>query len=433
MRFLSLNEADVKGKVVILRVDINSPIDPKTGEILDDMRLRLCVPTIKELAAKGARTVILAHQGRPGEGDFTTLEKHAKRLSELAGLRVEFVPNPVCPFAIQRIRLMRPGEIILLDNIRFLSEEVAKLTPEQQAKTHMVKLLASVGSVFVNDAFGAAHRSSPSLVGLAEVLPAYMGRLMERELSSLGRALDPEHPCVYVLGGVKFDDSLRIIEHVLAKGIADAVLTGGLVANAFLTASGLDLGPANLEFMKSKGYEAQAEKAKGLLKDHGDKILIPADLVVDAEGQPQIVEIGVPIPSFTARELCDAVGRLGMPGVVTEHRIYDIGPKTVQKYAEVIRGAKTVVANGPLGMFERRGFEHGTYGVLKAMAESQAYTVIGGGHVVAAANAAGVAERLSHVSTGGGAAISFLSGEPLPVVRALERSAEKVGSSLKGA
>jgi phosphoglycerate kinase len=320
---------------------------------------------------------------------------------------------------------MRPGEIILLDNIRFLSEEVAKLTPEQQAKSHMVKLLASVGSVFVNDAFGAAHRSSPSLVGLAEVLPAYAGRLMERELSSLGRALEPEHPCVYVLGGVKFDDSLRIIEHVLVKGIADAVLTGGLVANAFLAASGLDLGQANLEFMKSKGYEAQAEKAKGLLRDHGDKIFVPADLVVDAEGQPQVVKIGVPLPSYTARELCDAIERLGAPGIVTEHRIYDVGPKTVQRYAEVIKSAKTVVANGPLGVFERRGFEQGTHGVLKAMAESQAYTVIGGGHVVAAASAAGVAEKLSHVSTGGGAAISFLSGEPLPVVKALERSAEK--------
>jgi len=433
MEFLTLDKADVKGKVVILRVDMNSPIDPQTGKILDDTRIRLCVPTIKELAMKGARVVILAHQGRPGGEDFTSLEKHAVRLSELLGLHVEFIPDPVCPFTIQKIRLLRPGEVALVDNIRLLSEEVAKLPPEKQTKTYLVRWLASVGNVYVNDAFGATHRSSPSLVGIAEALPAYAGRLMEKELNALGRALNPEHPCVYVLGGVKFDDSLKIIEHVLKNGVADSVLTGGLVANAFLAASGINLGSANMEFMKSKGYEDQAEKAKTLLKEHGSKILVPSDLVVDVNGQPQVVEISASFTSFTIQEVMGVVEHLLNSGFSIKHPIYDIGPKTVQKYAEVIRNAKTVVANGPLGVFERQGFEQGTYGVLKAMADSSAYTVVGGGHIVAAVNAIGVVDKIKHVSTGGGAAISFLSGEPLPAVEALKRSAERVRSSGKPA
>jgi phosphoglycerate kinase len=305
-----------------------------------------------------------------------------------------------------------------------LAEEVAKLKPEQQVRTHMVRLLKSVAHVFVNDAFGAAHRSSPSLVGLAEVLPACAGRLMEREVRGLGKALSPEHPCLYVLGGAKFDDSLQIIEHVIKNGVADSILTGGLVGHAFLTVVGVDLGAANLEILRKHGYEEQAARAKDLAQRFAEKIMVPIDVVIEADGKPLTVDIAPTAHTCTIAELKSALERSPPPSI--QHPIYDIGPKTVARYSELIRGAKTVVANGPLGVFERPGYERGTFGVLRAMADSQAYTVIGGGHIVAAAAAAGVTDRLSHVSTGGGAAITFLSGAPLPAVEALKRAARRV-------
>jgi len=410
MQFLGLDNVDVKGKTVLIRVDINSPIDPKTGEILDDTRIRECAPTIKELAMKGAKVVVLAHQGRAGDEDFTTLQKHAKKLSAAVGMPITYMPDLIGPFSINNIKMMRPSEIVLLENVRMLSEEGLNLTPEELAKTHMVRMLKSVGQVFVNDAFGAVHRSSSSLVGLAHVLPTYAGRLMERELNGLGKALSPERPCVYILGGAKFDDSLRIIENVFAKGIADTVLPGGLVANALLVAAGADLGKPNIDLMNAKGYPKEAERAKRLIDQYGDKISGPVDFVVNAGGQPKVVSI---------EEL------------PTEFQILDIGPKTVEEYSKAIAGAKTVVANGPLGAFEKAGFEKGTFGVLKAMADSQAFTVLGGGHIVAATQAAGLASRMKHVSTGGGASITFLTGGKMPVVEALLSAAGRMRAASK--
>ncbi|MDI6643114.1 MAG: phosphoglycerate kinase [Candidatus Hodarchaeaceae archaeon] len=403
MKFPTLDEVDVKGKTVLVRVDINSPIDPKTGEILDDTRIRECTQTLRELAHKGAKVVVMAHQGRPGDEDFTTLEKHAKKLSAALGLDVRYLPFALLgPMAIGTIHLMRPGEIILLENVRFLAEESLDRPPEELAKTHFVRRFAGIAQIYVNDAFGAAHRASASLVGFATLLPSYAGRLMERELKGLGRALEPEHPCVYVLGGAKVDDSLKIVENVLGKGIADYVLTGGLVGLTFLAAKGYDLGKPNLQLLLEKGYEKQIEKAKQLLGTHGDKIKMPVDGVVDDGGQ--------------AKEL--AIEQLP-----TELRIVDIGGKTIAEYSSIITSqAKTVVANGPMGIFEKPNFARGTFDVLKAMAGSQAFTIIGGGHMVAAAQAAGVAGQIKHVSTGGGACISFLSGERLPAVEALIRS-----------
>ena len=401
MEFPTLNEANVKGKTVLVRVDINSPIDPKTGEILDDTRIKECAPTLRELAHKGAKVVVLAHQGRPGDEDFTTLEKHAKKLTEAVGLRVTYLADVFGPFVKSNVKLMRPGEIMLLDNIRLCAEENLNRPPEEQAKTHFVRMFAPLAHLYVNDAFGAAHRSSPSLVGFSTLLPSYAGRLMERELNSLSRVLSPEHPCVYVLGGVKIDDSIDIIENVLGRGAADFVLTGGLVGHVFLVASGRDLGKPNLELLIAKGLKKEIDRAKRLLHDHGEKIKVPLDLVVDAQGQPK---------------------ELSLEELPTEFTICDIGPKTVEEYAKLIAGAKTVVANGPLGVTERSGFGRGTFELIKAMAGSQAFTIIGGGHMVAVAKAAGVAEQIKHVSTGGGACISFLSGEPLPAIEALIRA-----------
>lgn len=404
MEFPTLDEVDVKSKTVLVRVDINSPIDPKTGEILDDTRIRECSSTLRELASKGAKVVVLAHQGRPGSEDFSTLEKHAKELSAVLGQQVKHVGDIFGTSALGAIAGLKNGEVLLLENVRSYPEENKNLLPEEQAKTELVRKLSEVADLYVNDAFAAAHRSQASLVGFSVLLPTYAGRLMEREIKGLSQALSPEHPCVYVLGGIKVDDSLNIIENVLKRKIADSILTGGWVPWAFSVASGRDLGKPNLEAFRKGGFEREVDKAKRLLDAFGEMIKLPLDVVVDDRGKPKEIRV---------EEL------------PTELSISDIGGKTIEEYSKLIAEAKTVVANGPLGVFERAGFERGTFGVLKAMAGSRAFTIIGGGHMVAAAQAAGVIGQLKHVSTGGGACISFLAGETLPVVEVLTRAKKR--------
>ncbi len=403
LEFPTLDKVEVQGKTVLVRVDINSPIDLQTGKILDDTRIRHCSPTIKELADKGAKVVVLAHQGRPGDEDFTTLKKHAKKLSSSIGLKVKYVQDIFGPTAQRAIKKMKPGQVLLLENVRFCAEETLKGPAEKMAKTHLVQRLAELADVYVNDAFGAAHRSQTSLIGFGAVLPTFAGKLMEKELKGLGRALAPERPCIYILGGAKVNDSLTIIENVFNKNIADLVLTGGLVGHALLAAGGKDIGKPNMQFLINKGFEKEIERAKRLLSQHGGKIKTPVDLIVDSEGKPK---------------------KLQIEQLPTEFPISDIGSKTVKKYSKIISDAKTVVANGPLGIFEKRGFKRGTFKVLEAMANSQAFTILGGGHIVAAAQAAKVVDRIKHVSTGGGACISFLSGETMPVVELLTKKVQ---------
>ena len=400
MNFPTLDDADVNGKTVLLRVDINSPIDPSTGEIMDDKRMRECAPTIRELSRRGAKVVIIAHQGRPGDEDFTTLEKHARRLREVAGLDIKYVDDVFGSTALSAIRALKPGEVLLLENVRFCAEETLKGSPEEMAKTLLVRRLSSVADIFVNDAFGAAHRDQPSLVGFGAVLPTYAGRLMERELKGLGRALNPERPCIYVLGGGKAKDSMAMIENILGRGIADRILTGGLLSHAFLVAKGISIGDVNMKILADKGFDREVERARKLLSQHGDRIVTPVDLVINRDGTP---------------------AEIGVEELPTQYQIQDVGSRTVRQYSEMIMGAKTVVANGPLGVFEKKGYERGTRGVLEAMAKSRAFTVIGGGHMVAAAEEFGLADKMGHVSTGGGACISFLSGEKLPVVEMLTK------------
>ncbi|MEM2908204.1 MAG: phosphoglycerate kinase, partial [Candidatus Hadarchaeales archaeon] len=388
---------------VLVRVDMNSPIDPRTGEILDDARIRECAPTIEELARKGAKVVVLAHQGRPGDEDFTTLERHAKKLEEVLGFPVKYIEDILGPAARESIRGLRSGEVLVLENIRFCAEENLNRLPEEQARTHLVRKLAELVDIYVNDAFGAAHRSQPSLVGFGELLPTVAGRLMERELRGLSRALSPERPCIYVLGGAKVDDSLKIIENVLGKGMADEVLTGGLVGQTFMAAE-RDIGEPNLKLLLERGFEGEIQRARKLLLSHGDRIRVPLDVVVDDGGRPK---------------------EIAVEELPTNLPICDIGSRTIQMYSETIIRAGTVVANGPLGIFEKPAFARGTFEVLKAMANSKAFTILGGGHVVAAARAAGVIERIKHVSTGGGACIAFLSGEPMPVVEMLTKAKQK--------
>lgn len=401
MRFPTLDDAVVENKRVLVRVDINSPIDPKTREILDDTRIRECAPTLEELVKKSARVIVLAHQGRPGGEDFVPLEKHARKLGEILGREVKYVPDTFGEKARDAIEALGPCEILVLENVRFCPEETKKMPLAEQSKTELVRKLSGLVDLYVNDAFAAAHRAQPSLVGFGETKPTFAGRLMEKEIKALGRALTPEKPCAYALGGVKFDDSVAIIDNVLEKGIADFVLTGGLVGHAFLMAEGVDLGKTNERLMAEKGYEKVAEKTKRLLSEHRKKIKTPTDFLVDVEHVPKPI---------------------ALEELPTEFPIKDIGEKTVEEYSRIVSQAKTVVANGPMGVFEERGFEQGTFGILGAMAESPAFTIVGGGHMVAAAQKSGLAPRIKHVSTGGGACISFLCGEKLPVVEMLMKA-----------
>ncbi len=398
--FNTIDDFNMEGKTVILRVDINSPVDPNTGYILDDTRIRMHAETIREISDKNSKIVILAHQSRPGKQDFTTLEQHAKSLSQILKKPVNYVDDIFGSNARGIISRMNDGDIIILENVRFYSEEILKRNPELQAETHLVKKLSPLADYYVNDAFAAAHRSQPSLVGFAVKLPSAAGRVMERELRALYNAMDKaEKPCVYVLGGVKVDDSIMVVENVLRNDNADFILTTGLVANVFLWGAGVNIRNENKKFIENKGYCEWVKKSKKLLKQFKGKIIIPQDVAV-----------------------CINDERVEFPVKKTPNRrIYDIGTETIKNYARIIREARTLFANGPAGVFEKNGFSIGTEDILNAISSSSGFSIVGGGHLAAAANGMGLS-GISHISSGGGASINLLAGEKLPVVEVLRRS-----------
>ncbi|WP_414469684.1 phosphoglycerate kinase [Methanobacterium sp. ACI-7] len=404
LHFYTIDDFDMDNKTVLVRVDINSPVDPINGSLLDDTRIKLHAGTIDEISKKGAKTVILAHQSRPGKNDFTTLEQHAKALSKIIKRPVNYVDDIFGSNAREKISEMKKGDILLLENVRFYSEETLKRDPIEQAKTHMVQKLTPIADYFINDAFAAAHRSQPSLVGFALTLPSGAGRVMEIELNSLYSAIDnAERPCVYVLGGVKVDDSIMVMENVLKNGSADYILTTGLVANIFLWASGVDIGKYNKQFIKDRGYCDFVKKGKQMLKEFKGQIKIPVDVAICVDDKREEYSIKK-IPNLP---------------------IFDIGTDTITEYAKCIRNAKTIFANGPSGVFEKEGFNIGTEDILNAIASSDANSIIGGGHLAAAANHMGLSSGITHISSGGGASINLLAGEKLPVVEILQEVASK--------
>ena len=402
--FCTMDDFDLDNKTVLVRVDINSPVDPATGLILDDTRIRLHAETIGELSNKGAKTVVLAHQSRPGNKDFTTLKQHAESLSKILNHKVKYVDDIFGSNARTAISRMKRRDIILLENVRFYSEEILKRDPKLQSETHMVQKLSPLADYFINDAFAAAHRSQPSLVGFAFILPSAAGRVMERELKALYNALNNvKKPCIYILGGVKVDDSIMVMENVLKNGSADYILTTGLVANIFLWASGVNIGMYNKNFIERKGYCKFVKKSKKLLKNYSEQIIIPKDVAVC---------IGEKRVEFSVDK-------------IPNQPIYDIGTETITEYAGYIRKAETLFANGPAGVFEKEEFNVGTDDILNAIASSNAFSIIGGGHLAAAANQMGLSSGISHISSGGGASINLLAGEDLPVVRVLRERASK--------
>jgi phosphoglycerate kinase len=400
-RFLTLDDVVTKGKIVFVRVDINSPLDPATKQIIDDTRIRMTKCTLDSL--REAKVVVGSHQGRPGDEDFTSLEAHAKLLQGHVTQRVKFVEDTIGPEARQQIKNLKAGEILVLDNLRLCSEENISATPEKLASTIMVQRLAPLLDVYVNDAFATAHRVQASIVGLPQVLQAVAGRLMAKELEALKQAYhNPQRPSVYVIGGAKAEDKLPIIENILSAGKADKVLVGGVVADLFLRASGTDFGEA--ENRKLEKSPALLEKARSILKNYKDKIVLPKDLALSRDGR----RVDVPVEQGTKGDA-----------------VHDVGKETSGLYAEIIKGSKTVVSSGPLGIFEEKGFELGSKAALEAMAAQGACSVVGGGHMGSYANVLGLDKRLSHVSTAGGAMLAFLAGEELPGVRALVEAARR--------
>jgi phosphoglycerate kinase len=405
-QILTMNNFDFNNKTALVRVDFNSPVDPQSKKILEDIRIRFSgETTIKELAEKGAKVVVLAHQGRPREPDFISLEQHAKILGKILNRSVKYTDDLFGEKAKNSIKGLKSGEILVLKNVRTYSEEMKKGTPEEHAKTDFVKSMAPLADVFVNDAFAAAHRAHVSIVGFTAVLPSVAGRIMEKELNALSKALEsPEKPCVYILGGAKADDALRISKYVLDNNIADSVLTGGVAGHLFLVAKGINLGKPNVEFLDKKELMGFISGIKELMKSYPNQVETPSDLAIDVDGRRK---------------------EIAVEELPTNYSICDIGTKTIQHYGEIIQKAKSIVVSGPVGVFENKEFMKGTEKILKIVAESKAFSLIGGGHTVAAVEQFGLQKKMSYISTAGGALIEFLMGEKLPGVAALEAAARR--------
>ncbi len=386
----TVRDIDVMGKRALVRVDFNVPI--KDGRVTDDTRIVAALPTIEYLIEHGAKVILMSHLGRP-KGKVVpemSLRPAAERLSELLGREVKFLPDCVGPEVEAAVAAMKPGDVVLLENTRFHPEE-KKNDPEFARK------LAALGDVFVNDAFGSAHRAHASTEGVAHYLPAVAGFLMEKELDVLGKLLEaPEHPFIAILGGAKISDKIGVIRNLLTR--VDGLLIGGGMANTFLKAEGYEVGDSLVE-------DDSVPLAKDLLESAPNLIHLPVDAVIADRFAP------------------DAESKVvGVDRVPQGWRILDIGPATVAHFANRLSGAKTVFWNGPMGVFEFPKFAEGTFAIARVLADlKDAVTIIGGGDSVAAVKESGLAEKMTHISTGGGASLELLEGKTLPGVAALEK------------
>ena len=407
--FSTLDDVETEGKKIFLRVDINVPMDPSTHLILDDTRIRAVSETLSQL--ENARVVLGSHQSRPGKDDFTSLEPHSKILAECCSQDVKFVDDVLGPHARQRILKVEPGQVLVLDNLRFCAEENFDDKPEKLLKTHFVRQLSPLFDLNVNDAFATAHRSQPSIVGLTEALPSVAGRLMQKELNAISSLLqEPKRPCVYVLGGSKVEDKVPVIDHILGRDKADKILLGGVPAQVFLRAMDKKVSTKDEESLAGMGQ--QIDTARMLIKKYQGKIETPTDLAYEDKHGKRLDK------KIDSAELGESA--------------LDIGTQTIDRYSKMVEGAATVVSNGPLGVFEREGFDQGTKHILETMAKSNGYTIIGGGHLIGLASILGIDQEFSHVSTAGGAMLSLLSGQSLPGVDALVRAAGRMRNQKPG-
>jgi phosphoglycerate kinase len=397
MPIRTLDDLAAADRAVGVRVDINSPLTDD-GQLADDARLRAHVDTLAELLAADARVAVLAHQGRPGGDEFARLESHADRLDELLDAPVSYCDATFSQDARDAVGDLGAGEAVVLENTRFYSEEYMEFEPARAAETYLVDRLAPALDAYVNDAFAAAHRSQPSLVGFPEHLPAYAGRVMAEELDVLGAVEDTPTPRTYVVGGAKVPDSVTVAEHALENDLADDVLVTGVVANVFLAAAGVDVGRESTAFIHDRGYENEIARAGDLLEAYDDRLHLPIDVAVERDGKRH---------ELSTSELPPADGE----------SVLDLGSETVQAYGDVLADTGTAVLNGPAGVFEDERFADGTRGVFEAASQAE-YSIVGGGDTAAAIRQFGLS-GFDHVSTGGGAALRMLTGEALPAVEAL--------------
>ncbi len=397
--YLTMDDVILDNKRVLVRVDFNSPMDP-SGNILDDKRIKSHLDTLRAL--EDCRVVLMAHQSRAGKKDYTTLEAHARQATRLLRRDVVYIDDIFGSHAREAIKSLIPGEVILLENTRFYAEENMNRTPADHAKSHMVKKLAPLFDLFINDAFAVSHRSHCSVVGFTEVLPSFAGILMDKEITALDKGMKGnEHPTVFSLGGTKADDYIKVTKNVLGRGGADKILTSGVVATVFMMAAGIDVGDANRKFVEDQEYLEQIPIAAKLLKDYPGKIAMPVDVALNKNGER--VEVAVDT-------------------LPTDLPIADIGLETIVNYSKDLKDARVTVTNGPTGIFEQEKFRLGTAELLKAATQS-GYSIVGGGHSIAAIDQLGLESKFSHVSMGGGASITYLSGEPLPGIEALKKAA----------
>ncbi|MBN2734403.1 MAG: phosphoglycerate kinase [Methanomicrobiaceae archaeon] len=405
MKFGTLDDIDTNKKTVLLRVDFNSPIDPASNLILDDKRFREHAPTVNNLS--DSKVVIITHQSRPQKKDYTTLGAHADRLERLIGRRVDYIDDIFGSCAKEAVRKMDCGDILMLENVRFNAEENLKMAPDEAVNTHLARGLSSMGDIYVNDAFGTAHRSQPTIVGLPFLMKSVAGTLMEKEVSCLSKVFsDSPKPVTFVLGGTKVDDSISVAKNVLECKIADIVLVVGVVANVFLAAKGLNIGKPSTDLIKKLGYSGEVAKAAAILKEFGEKVVLPDFVAIrNSDGKREEVSADK-IPENSP--------------------VLDLGLDSLSSFTEILKNSGTVVFNGPAGLFEEEIFSTGTFELLKAAAKSE-FSVVGGGHTAVVVESLGINDNFSHISTGGGACIEFMTGKKLPALSALEKSWELFG------
>ncbi len=384
----TVKDIDITGKRVLMRVDFNVPM--QDGKVTDDKRIRASLPTIQYVLDHGASLVLMSHLGRPkgGPDPVFSLKAASQTLAALLGKPVQMAPDCVGPEVEKMAKALKPGEVLMLENTRFHAGE-------EKNDPVLAKGMASLGEVYVNDAFGSAHRAHASTEGVARFLPAVSGFLMEQELEYLGRATaNPEHPYIAILGGAKISDKIPVVENLLAK--CDRLIIGGGMANTFLAAKGFAMQDSLVE-------AASVDTARSIMAKAGGKLLLPVDAVVadkfEADANMKVVDVDKVPPGW---------------------RIMDIGPKSIEACKAALTGARLIVWNGPMGVFEMPKFAEGTFAVAKLLAASGATTVIGGGDSASAVKKAGLAKQMTHVSTGGGASLEFLEGKELPGVAALQ-------------
>lgn len=407
--FPSMMDLDVKGKKVLLRADINSPIDVLTKKIVNENRIDKTVPTIKYLVDNGAKVGIIAHQGDTLDyQNLIPLKEHAEKLSYKLNHKVEYIDDVCGPAAIEKIEKLGCGDVILLGNLRYLSEEmssfesVVKLEAKDMLNTYLVRSLAPHFDIYINEAFAAAHRNAPSMVAFQQLLPSAAGPLFFKEISTLSSIMNnPSHPSTFVLGGAKISDAFGMMEQVLSNKSADKILSCGVTGEVFLLASGINLGSNIDNFIRDKGFSKFIDQAKSLLDRFGDKIEMPSDLAYQSN----------------SKRLEHVVSE----SVVNE-MFLDIGSKTIQRYVDIINKSRTIFVNGPAGVYENPMFEKGTKEVWQAMERAEGFTCIGGGDSVTATAKFCDINKMNYICTAGGAMVRYLSGKELPLLKAMKNS-----------